>query len=161
VTDSDTSTAPGSILLFNRPRGLSWVISLLTRSPYYHVAIALNEAELIEAMPSGVTLTTMAKKNEPFLVIPPPSKEAASAATKWAKAKIGDGYDPEDLLAIACDRIFGHLHIFLARKNRFTCGEFVATAYKEAGIKLIPKIRLEDTEPADFARLLSKRTRQA
>lgn len=147
--------APGSIALFYRPRGTALLISLFTKSPYYHVAIASNEHELIEALPSGVVRTALAeKRREHFYVIPPPSKKAADAATKWAESKIGDGYDTADLIAIACDRIFAHLHLYLARKDRFTCGEFVATAYEKAGHALIPNADPEVVVPADFGPLL-------
>jgi uncharacterized protein YycO len=151
---------PGSIVLFYRPRGKEWLISFFTKSPYYHVGLMLNQDELVEAVPSGVVRTALAeKRNKNFHVIPPPSKEAASAAVRWAKSKIGDGYDPADLLAIALDRIFAHLHIYVSAKDRFTCGEFVAQSYKEAGADLIPDIEVEEVVPADFARLLKESDR--
>lgn len=146
---------PGSIMLFYHPRGTAVLISFFTKSPFYHVAVAIDEVELIEALPSGVVRSTIAaKRGEHFHVIPPPSKEAAHAAIRWAKSKIGDGYDPKDLLAIALDRMFAHLHVHVSTKDRFTCGEFVAQSYKSAGKELIPHIDTEDVVPADFARLL-------
>ena len=146
---------PGSIALFYRPRGKDWLISFFTKSPYYHVALMVDQKELIEAVPSGVVRTALAeKRNKHFHVIAPPSKEAGSAAVRWAKSKIGDGYDPKDLLAIAFDRMFAHLHIYVAAKDRFTCAEFVAQCYKEAGADLVPDVKVEEVVPADFARLL-------
>lgn len=161
-TAADTTViVPGSILLFYHPRGMALFISLLTRSPFYHVAIGVNQKELIEAVPRGVVKTPLAaKRNNHFLVIAPASKDVAHAALVWAKSKIGDGYDPADLVSIAFDRIFAHLHVYLARKGRFTCGEFVATAYKEAGSNLIPHAKLEEVVPADFAHLLPRKIRQ-
>lgn len=147
--------APGSIALFYRPHGSAWLISLFTKSPYYHVAIALSENELIEALPSGVVKTALVKKrHEHFYLIPPPSKKAAETAIEWAESKLGAGYDPADLIAIACDRIFARLHVYVARKDRFTCGEFVATAYDKAGHDLVPDAELELVVPADFGPLL-------
>jgi len=152
---SAVDIAPGSIALFFRPHGTAWLISLFTKSPFYHVAITLNENELIEALPSGVVRTALAqKRREHFYLIPPPSKEAAQTAIRWAESKIGDGYDPADLIAIACDRIFAHLNIYLAHKDRFTCGEFVATAYEKAGRELVPNAEPEVVVPADFGPLL-------
>ena len=149
--------APGSIALFYRPRGTALLISLFTKSPYYHVAIVLNNNELIEALPRGVVRTAIAeKRREHFYVIPPPSNAAAQTALKWAESKLGDGYDPADLIAIACDRIFAHLHVYFARKDRFTCGEFVATAYDKAGHALVPDADLELVVPADFEPLLAR-----
>lgn len=152
--------APGDILLFYHPRGVELVISFLTKSSFYHVAIALNQHELIEAVASGVIRSALeTKRGKRFLVISPRSKDAARAAVVWAKSKIGDGYDPADLVSIALDRIFAHLHVYFARKGRFTCGEFVATAYKQAGSNLIPNVNPQDVVPADFARLLPRKVR--
>ena len=149
--------APGSIALFYRPRGTAVLISLFTKSPYYHVAIVLNKNELIEALPRGVVRSAIAeKRREHFYLIPPPSNEAAQSAIKWAESKLGDGYDPADLIAIAFDRIFAHLHVYLAHRDRFTCGEFVATAYEKAGHTLIPDADPEVVVPADFEPLLAR-----
>jgi uncharacterized protein YycO len=155
-TETNTGVIePGSIALFYSPRGKDWFISFFTKSPYYHAAIMLDKDELVEAIPSGVVRTPLAKKrNKHFRVIAPPSKEIGLAVVRWAKSKIGDGYDPADLLAIALDRVFAHLHIYVAAKDRFTCGEFVAQAYKEVGVVLIPDVKVEEIVPADFARLL-------
>jgi hypothetical protein len=46
------------------------------------------------------------------------------------------------------------LHVNKTVGDRYTCGEFVALAYRQAGRDLIPGIEPEDVEPADFARLL-------
>ena len=146
---------PGDIILFYGPHNvLSGLISLLTRSKFYHVAMADHD-HIIEAAPKGVMRTSMAEKhNHKFVIIPAPSDSVGRAALKWAEEQVGDGYDPADLLAIVLDRIFRHLHINLVRSDRYTCGEFVATAYAKAGMRLFPDIDCEAVVPADFARLL-------
>jgi uncharacterized protein YycO len=150
-----TRPSPGDILLFRDPRGPGALVSFVTRSPYYHVAIAASDGQLIEAMPNGVQLTRLdSKEGETIIVIPAPSKSAALVAYEWAKSKIGDGYDPTAVLAIALERTFRNLHLNYTIGDRFTCGEFVATAFHEAGHSLFPDLDLEDVVPADFERLL-------
>ena len=150
---------PGDILLFYNPHGKARLISLFTRSPFYHVAIAASDEALIEAVPNGVVQSTLdSKRKERFVVISAPAT-AGRAALEWARTKIGDGYDPRDLIAIALDRIFFHLHLNYARGDRFTCGEFVATAFQKAGQHLIPDVEPEDVVPADFERLLPEGAR--
>lgn len=146
--------APGDIFLFHHPRGKSKLIAWLTKSPFYHVAIGVNPNEVIEAMPSGVVRTNLDKRpKDEFVVIPAP-KGGGQAALEWAQSKIGDGYDARDLIGLGLDRVFTHLHINYVRGDRFTCGEFVATAFQNAGARLFPDIGPEDVLPADFARLL-------
>jgi uncharacterized protein YycO len=155
MIEGGTRPSPGDILLFRDPHGPGALVSLVTRSPYYHVAIAAGDGQLIEAMPNGVQLSRIAsKEGEKAVVIPAPSKSAALVAFEWAKSKIGDGYDPADVLAIALERTFRNLHLNYTIGDRFTCGEFVATAFHEAGHRLFPDIDLEGVMPADFERLL-------
>ena len=156
------TASPGDIVIFYGPHNpLSAAISLLTRSTFYHVAIVAEHNDVIEATPKGVMRTSMdSKRNHKFVAIPAPSESAGRAALKWAEAQVGDGYDPADLLAIVLDRMFRHLHINLVHGDRYTCGEFVATAFDKAGLRLFPDIDCEAVVPADFARLLPQRKHQ-
>ena len=149
------NVAAGDILLFYRPRGLGALVSLLTRSPYYHVALAIDSTRVVEALANGVVQSDIdSKSGEPFLVLPGPDKASAPRAVSWAKSKIGDGYDPKDLLAIALERTFKNLQIHFVTGDRYTCGEFVAMAFTNAGLVLFPDLHPEEVIPADFARFL-------
>ena len=46
------------------------------------------------------------------------------------------------------------LRIHYEPVGKYSCAEFVAKAYAEAGVTLFPDIPLGDVEPADFARYL-------
>jgi uncharacterized protein YycO len=152
---------PGDIVLFYGAHGLAKLISFFTKSRYYHVAIAINSRDLVEAVPRGVIRCSLhSRRNAKFVVIPPPTHSVGTAALKWAESRVGDGYDPGDLLAIAFDRIFAHLHLGYYSADRFTCGEFVATAFHKAGSHLFSDLDPADVVPADFARLLPKEARQ-
>ena len=130
------------------------LVSLLTRSPYYHVALGIDSKRLVEAMANGVVQSDIeSKRGEHFLVTPAPNKKA-ERAVRWAKGKIGDGYDPNDLVAIALERTFKGLHVHFVTGDRYTCAEFVTMAFKEAGHILFPDLDPEEVIPADFARLL-------
>ncbi len=51
-------------------------------------------------------------------------------------------------------RIRLHYHTFGA----YSCGEFVATAFTAAGVRLFPELNDDDVEPADYARFLTTKT---
>lgn len=147
----------GDLLLFFDARGTNRLITLVTRSPIYHVALAVGGSRIVEARPKGVELNDLRNRigGEVYTRIPAPgSAEEADIATRWALARVGEGYDAAGAIAMVLDRAFVHLHVNKTIGDRFTCGEFVALAYREAGRNLFPDIEPEDVEPGDFARLL-------
>jgi len=146
---------PGDIVLFYRPRGLSQFISLVTRSPFYHVAIAAGDDTVIEAVPSGVRCRNVNPDGHKrsYVTIPSPDG-ACDAALAWAKTQIGDGYDSRDLVGLVLDRMLAHAHVNYVAGDRYTCGEFVALAFERAGARLFPDLDSADVVPADFARFL-------
>lgn len=151
---------PGDLLLFHHARGTNRLITLVTKSPYYHVALSLGGERVIEARPNGVELNDLRKRagGEVLTRIPAPgTKEEVLAATSWALTQVGEGYDSTGAIAMLLDRAFIHLHVNKVVGDRFTCGEFVALAYRKAGRDLFSDIEPEDVEPADFARLLTSR----
>jgi len=146
---------PGDIVLFYRPRGLARVISFVTRSPFYHVAIAAGDDTVIEAVPSGVKCRNVnpdgARRH--YVVIPSPDG-ARVAALAWAQTQIGDGYDSRDLVGLVLDRMLAHAHVNYVAGDGYTCGEFVALAFERAGARLFPDVDAADVVPADFAKFL-------
>ena len=154
----DKGQKPGDILLFLHPKGTSLLISWLTKSPYYHVAICDDIYHVIEARPRGVVRRDLRTKEggHSFVVIPTGTTSGPDAL-HWAEGKIGGKYDSWDLVVILFDRIFTHLHInYKPTNNEFTCGSFVAKAFEEVGAPLLPGIKTNDVIPADFARFVPK-----
>jgi uncharacterized protein YycO len=151
--------SPGDILLFYRPRGLAQVISLATRSPFYHVAIGVGDETVIEAIPSGVACRNVNPDGRKrfFKTIAPPEGSRA-AALAWAQTQIGNGYDSRDLVGLVLDRMLAHVHVNYVAGDGYTCGEFVALAFERAGARLFPDIDAADVVPADFARFLPAAT---
>lgn len=151
-----TTAEPGDILLFDQPKGgLGAVISLVTRSPYYHVAIFESETFTIEARQRGVVRRDLRTKEggHTFTVIPAPGGKG-QLALDWARAKIGAKFDRLDFLVIFIDRVVTRLRLHYQGVGAYSCGEFVAKAYSAAGVRLFPDLNDDDVEPADFARLL-------
>jgi uncharacterized protein YycO len=159
VTDPSELKA-GDLLLFFDARGTNRLITFVTKSPIYHVALSLGRERVIEARPNGVELNDLRERKggEVFTRIPAPgTQEEVLAATSWALTKVGDGYNATGAIAMLLDRAFVHLHVNKMVGDRYTCGEFVAQAYRNAGRDLFPDIDPEDVEPSDFARLLASR----
>lgn len=147
---------PGDILLFDHPDGgLGALISLVTRSSYYHVAIFEGDTFTIEARQRGVVRRDLRTKEggHSFIVIPAP-EEAGETALDWARAKIGSKFDRLDFLVILIDRVVTRLRLHYHGFGAYSCGEFVAKAFTAAGVRLFPDLNDDDVEPADFARLL-------
>src|SRR5689334_5060018 len=71
MTKRRPTISAGGMLLFYRPRGPGVLVSLLTRSPYYHVAIVVDSKHVVEAMPNGVVQSDLqSKRGEHFVFIP-------------------------------------------------------------------------------------------
>lgn len=153
--------AAGDILLFHRPRGLSQIIPLVTRSPFYHVAIGVGDDTVIEAVPSGVRCRNVnpGGRKRHFVTIAPPDGSRA-AAVAWAQTQIGNGYDSRDFAGLILDRMLTHLHVNYVAGDGYTCGEFVALAFERAGARLFPDIDAADVVPADFERFLPSDARK-
>lgn len=145
------------MLLFSQPKGgLGVVITFVTRSPYYHVAIFEKETFTIEARQRGVVRRDL-RSNEgghTFTVIPAPGG-AGPVALDWARSKIGSKFDRLDFLVILIDRVITRMRLPYHRFGAYSCGEFVTMAFAAAGERLFPDLNDGDVEPADFARFLS------
>ena len=88
-----------------------------------------------------------------WTVIPAP-RGYGGPALAWARSQLGARFDRLDLLVILIDRIFRPLRIHYEPIGKFSCGEFAARAFREAGVVLFPDLQDADVEPADFARFL-------
>jgi hypothetical protein len=91
-----------------------------------------------------------------FTVIPAPDGKG-QLALDWAVAKIGSKFDRLDFLVILIDRFFTRLRLHYHGFGAYSCAEFVAKAFSAAGVRLFPELNDDDVEPADFARLLTKK----
>lgn len=152
--DDTSKLKPGDLLLFFDARGTNRLITFVTRSPIYHVALSLGGEHIVEARPNGVQRNALSARQggEVFTLAPAPgTSDEVERATAWALSQVGAGYDAPGAVEMVLDRAFIHLHVNKVIGDRYTCGEFVALAYRHAGRILFPDIHPEDVEPADFA----------
>ena len=150
-----TMPLPGDVLLFAHATGWNRLITFFTRSPFYHVALYAGDFYVVEARPQGVVSRDLrGPEGAHFCAVLPDPDGRGPVALAWAQGQIGGRYDRWDVLVIILERIFTHLHLNYAPPGRFSCGEFVARAFEEAGSRLFPDRDAADIVPGDFARLL-------
>ena len=150
---------PGDILLFHNARGMNKLITGFTRSPFYHVGLYAGEGKAVEARTPGVIRDDLRDRKNDFVTVPAPEGKG-KAALRWAEAQIGDAYDDLDIAVIILDRLCRFLRFNYTPRDKFTCGEFVATAFDKADAPLFPERDLGSIVPADFAPLAPDRTKQ-
>ena len=159
MSSADMSSAemphPGDVLLFAHATGWNRVITLLTHSRFYPVAIYAGDFQVVEARPQGVVSRDLrGPEGTHFCAILPSPEGKGLAALAWAKSQIGGKYDRWDILVIVLEHIFIHLHLNYAPPGRFSCGEFVARAFEAAGFCPFPGRDAADIVPGDFGHLL-------
>ncbi|MCW3061284.1 MAG: hypothetical protein JWQ02_3105 [Capsulimonas sp.] len=144
----------GDLLLFVRPhRPFDYVIKLLTLSRYYHVGLYAGENHVLEARPQGVVRNTLAGRENWYVVASAPEGKGADALA-WAETQIGAGFDRMNMLYVLLEHLFIKVRLNIVPSGKYSCGEFVATAFYHAGVQLFPDRDLDDIEPKDFARFL-------
>ncbi len=121
------------------------------------MAIFERDTFTIEARQRGVVRRDLRSKEggHSWTVIPAPDA-CGPKALDWARSQIGDTFDRFDFLVILLDRIVGRLRIHYEPFGRYTCGELVVRAFREAGCVLFPDLEDADVEPADFARYVPR-----
>lgn len=140
----------GDILLFHNAKGINKFITVLTGSPFYHAALYSGDGNVVEAITSGVVIGDLAGREKDYVVIASPQGRGEEAML-WAETQIGDGYDFMDLAFIFLERICKIIHYNYTSPSKYSCGEFVATAYDKAGVHNYPKNELSEVMPGDFA----------
>ncbi len=148
----------GDILLFYRARGINRIITMFSRSRYYHVGIYAGEHFVVESRPTGVQKRDLRNpgSGQWFRVIPMPS-EQGEPALDWASAQIGDGYAVLSVFALIFDRLSRRFEINLRQRDKFSCGELVVKAFAHAGVSLFPEREAEVVAPWDFVSLLPRK----
>jgi cell wall-associated NlpC family hydrolase len=144
---------PGDLLLFHNARGMNRIITGFTGSPFYHVALYVSQERAIEATLTGVGYRNLRGEGNSYVVVPAP-KGNGRAAVAWAETQIGASYAGLDLVVIALDKFFRFIHFNYTPPGKYSCGEFVETAYEQAGARLILDRDLDDVVPGDFARFV-------
>ncbi|MCA1595828.1 MAG: hypothetical protein LC772_05335 [Chloroflexi bacterium] len=152
---SSTEPGPGDILLFANATGMNRLITFFSRSRYYHAALYAGDAHVLEARPQGVTDRDLrGPLGTHYCAVIPAPDGRGEAALAWARAQLGAKYDRMDTLVVILEHIFLRLHLNYAPPGKFSCAEFVALAYQNAGVDLFHGRDLHGLDPADFESLL-------
>lgn len=144
---------PGDLLLFHNAKGINKIITIVTGSPFYHVALYVGPGRAIEATLKGVGYRKLSGPENSYVVARAP-QAYRKAALAWAESQLGDPYAWLDLPILALDKIFRSIHFNYTTPGKYTCGEFVEQAYLEAGIRLIPDRDPDEVTPGEFARYI-------
>lgn len=152
----------GDLLLFTRAKGLNRLITWFTHSRFYHVGIYEGDGWIIEARPRGVVRRNLRGPDgdRHFVAVPRDrvmNQEQAELALEWAATQLGDGYDPLDVAAIILERLFKTLTINYTSPDKYSCGEFVTRALRQAGADPFPGCLADRVVPSDFERFLHRR----
>lgn len=154
IPTQNIAPRPGDIVVFARAhRSFDYLIKIFTLSRYYHAAIYDGEGHVIEARPGGVARNSLQGREGAYAIVPAPEGHG-EAAIGWARTQIGAGYDRLNMLVVVLEHIFVRLHLNYTPAGKYSCAEFVATAFDHAGVRLFTDRDLNDIEPKDFIRLL-------
>jgi uncharacterized protein YycO len=141
---------PGDLLLFSDATKMGRVIPWFTSSRYYHVAIYEGNGNVLEARPGGVVRRDITKEpNQVFRVIPMP-EAAAQKALDAARSCLNLRYDVIGVGFIILRHYFPRLHLPFETHSSYSCGEFVLTSWRRAGLDLLPDADPTTVIPADF-----------
>jgi cell wall-associated NlpC family hydrolase len=150
---------PGDLLIFFNAGKFAHLITWFSKSPFFHAAIYAGEGKVIEARPVGVVCRDIREEENFFCV--PALHGSGPRALEWARRQIGDLYDIPGVAVLVLARIARRFHVkYNSGQDRFSCGQFVLCAYREAGVDLLPDMQSEVVLPSDFAVLLPKDKRR-
>ena len=148
---------PLDIIIVYNPR--SWLHRLISRVTHYkagHVALYLGDGLIAEANRSGVHVKDWKNYRDGMLVYlgrcHNMNETREVKIRQYANDSINRPYAFAQLAMIFFKNLFNVRHVPDVSKQAVICSEFVARAFKEAGILLCPGIRPEETTPGDIMR---------
>ena len=152
-----TKAQPLDIIIVYNPK--SWLHRLIHGVTHYkagHVALYLGDGRIIEANSSGVHVKDWKNYRDGMLVYLGRcgnlNEDRELKIRQYAADMVNKEYAFAQLAMIFFKNLFGVRHIPDVSKQAVICSEFVARAFKEAGILLCPGIRPEETTPGDIMR---------
>lgn len=133
-------------LIFGRSHlPLSYIIRFLTWSQWSHVAVELDDGRVVEAVWSGVRITTFAECTKhmskyTLVELKKEDEETTSKAVAWLLEQVGKNYDKSAL--------FG----FLAKRDwqnplKWFCSELVAVFLKLLGYRIANSTQISRVTP--------------
>jgi len=144
---------PYDILLYKGNSILAKAISYITKSPYYHVSLALEEDfHLAEALPDGIDITHLHDLPSGYDIYrykDELTQEQKDKIHEFIYLKIATPYGYEEIFACLLHKELG-LNIPVA-DGKLICSQFAYLAYLYAGINLLPVLKENIITPADLS----------
>jgi hypothetical protein len=144
----------------------AWVIRRVTHSAVNHAFIYVGDGQIVEAQPSGATVSPAVDyPNAIWSHVPLTTQQRHAinnAARGFTTANDGKGipYSWVDDACIGLADLFGWhvpepVRARLNRKSRLMCSQLVDRAYSMAGVHLFPDGRIDgDVSPGDLEHLI-------
>jgi uncharacterized protein YycO len=142
-------------LLFYRGSGVAAsIISKVTKSPYTHVALVLDEFHLVEAdwyHPLAIRHIEYRTENFDIYRVGDLDDVQRSRIKRYIYETINSPYDYPLVLSHLLKYFFGGKLLFNSPR-RFDCSEWVDLAFNYAGIDLLPNTQISTVTPADLVK---------
>ena len=122
----------GDILFYAPVKGdiFDALISWYTHSPYCHVAIALNQAEKIEALSSGVVKTSLFDRPIAALWTFPNVATTLDAGITFLTNTLGAGYSYIDI----ADALISSSHFYAVEMHHYDCSALATDFLVASGV---------------------------
>lgn len=142
---------PGDILLVRTATLWGWLIRLVTRSEWSHVALYIGDGMIAEIDAfQGAHVSPLAYDRYQVLRHPAMTEEQAAVAVAWCRGQVGAMYDWGVIVEIGLRIVYG-LHACIDSGRRYICTELVLEAYRAADIDLAPGC--DALTPGEFSEL--------
>lgn len=127
---------------------ISWLIRLITNSPYSHLGIKLSNDLMIDADWGGVKIRQLPEKHDEF-VVSTITTENFSKGIIWLLSQRGKSYDFPGVLSTALYGALGwkRKKNILQDADKYTCSELVFRYFEEMGIILMCNVDSANFEP--------------
>lgn len=127
---------------------VSWLIRLITNSPYSHLGIKLSDSLMIDADWGGVKVRPLPEKYDEFIV-GNITTENFSKGIIWLLSQRGKSYDFPGVLSTAFYVALGwkRKKNILQDPDKFTCSEYVFRSIEEMNVRLVCDVDSANFEP--------------
>lgn len=159
---------PLDILLYKGHDFVSWLIQVGTRSPYNHVAVAVEPA-LRAGIESNVghqggvrriDLACLDERDVDVFRLKPEFRVDRAAVVQFLESRLGAAFDYAGVMGLAALKVLSFFTGFRAlryyngwQKDRdYFCSELCYEAFDRGGVDIVPQVgQAETVSPADIA----------
>lgn len=144
---------PGDVVFYKGTSFISKVICKLTKSPYSHVALAIDDKRIVEADLFIKTRITELKYENITIMRADLTEEQRRRVVDFARYLVGRSYDYLSVFLWLLRLTFNiNSKGLFNNANRLYCTELIDRCYHYAGIDLVPDRETGDVLPIDLYR---------